>query len=167
MKRKLNEDDIPTPLAEMQEPHQAAQSPVFETLGLDSRLLQAIAREGLSKPTPVQAQVIPLALEGKDVSGEPLLTSFFAKLLLRSSSKGQDRIRKDLGLCFTRPRIDPTAEERKATPSTVSIITKKKKRYRSIRIRRPLPPSSSYLRKNSLHRFQKCSPPTLFFARKM
>lgn len=39
----------------------------FEEMGLDPRLLRAIAKRGLSKPTPIQLKAIPLILEGKDV----------------------------------------------------------------------------------------------------
>ncbi|KAI5075692.1 hypothetical protein GOP47_0009768 [Adiantum capillus-veneris] len=39
----------------------------FEDMGLDPQLLRAIAKRGLSKPTPIQLKAIPLILEGKDV----------------------------------------------------------------------------------------------------
>ncbi|MCJ1422065.1 ATP-dependent DNA/RNA helicase [Xylographa parallela] len=65
MKRKLNEEDVPTPLAPV--PKDRTSSRTFDTLGLDVRLLQAIAHKGYSSPTPVQSQAIPLALEGKDI----------------------------------------------------------------------------------------------------
>ncbi|NXY23893.1 DDX56 helicase, partial [Atrichornis clamosus] len=39
----------------------------FEHMGLDSRLLRAVAELGWAVPTAVQAQAIPLALEGRDV----------------------------------------------------------------------------------------------------
>lgn len=68
MKRKLNELDTPTSVTEASS--KVRKSLVFETLGLDARLLQAIANEGFSDPTFVQAQVIPLALQGKDILGE-------------------------------------------------------------------------------------------------
>ena len=67
MKRKLNEEDVPTPLAPV--PKDRTSSRTFDTLGLDVRLLQAIAHKGYSSPTPVQSQAIPLALEGKDILG--------------------------------------------------------------------------------------------------
>lgn len=62
MKRKLDENDAPCPA----DPSCLA-GPTFEALGLDSRLLQNIAQEGFSLPTPVQLKAIPLALEGRDV----------------------------------------------------------------------------------------------------
>lgn len=39
----------------------------FNTLGLSSELLKAISDEGYTQPTPIQNQVIPLVLDGKDV----------------------------------------------------------------------------------------------------
>ncbi len=39
----------------------------FESLGLSSELLRAIAEAGYTTATPVQAQAIPLILEGRDV----------------------------------------------------------------------------------------------------
>lgn len=64
MKRKLDENDVPTP-----EPTATSQNDQssFESLGLDPRLMQAIAKSQFSTPTPVQAKTIPLALEGKDI----------------------------------------------------------------------------------------------------
>ena len=39
----------------------------FEALGLDLRLLKAVRKLGLARPTAVQARCIPLVLQGKDV----------------------------------------------------------------------------------------------------
>ena len=41
----------------------------FEALGLDTRILQALAEEGYTTPTPIQAQSIPIVLEGRDLLG--------------------------------------------------------------------------------------------------
>ena len=41
----------------------------FETLGLSPALLRALAENGFSSPTPIQAQAIPLALAGNDLLG--------------------------------------------------------------------------------------------------
>ena len=41
----------------------------FEQLGLMPRLLQAVADEGYTIPTPIQAQAIPAILAGRDVVG--------------------------------------------------------------------------------------------------
>ncbi|CAK8684063.1 unnamed protein product [Clavelina lepadiformis] len=39
----------------------------FHEMGLDNRLLKAIAKLGWSEPTPIQEKAIPLALDGKDI----------------------------------------------------------------------------------------------------
>ncbi|KAI3958856.1 hypothetical protein MKX01_023532 [Papaver californicum] len=39
----------------------------WEELGLDSRLISALNKKGIDKPTPIQISGIPLILEGKDV----------------------------------------------------------------------------------------------------
>ncbi|XP_061204267.1 probable ATP-dependent RNA helicase DDX56, partial [Neopsephotus bourkii] len=47
----------------------AAEGPVarFEHMGLDPRLLRAVAELGWGSPTSIQAEAIPLALEGRDL----------------------------------------------------------------------------------------------------
>ncbi|BCX50176.1 ATP-dependent RNA helicase RhlE [Haloferula helveola] len=41
----------------------------FDTLGLSEGVLQAVQESGYETPTPIQAQAIPLILEGRDVIG--------------------------------------------------------------------------------------------------
>jgi ATP-dependent RNA helicase RhlE len=41
----------------------------FDTLGLKPELLRAVAEQGYSQPTPIQAQAIPVVLAGKDLLG--------------------------------------------------------------------------------------------------
>jgi superfamily II DNA/RNA helicase len=41
----------------------------FELLGLAGPIVSALASSGITKPTPIQAQAIPPALEGKDILG--------------------------------------------------------------------------------------------------
>lgn len=41
----------------------------FDTLGITPKLLEALQAFGVSTPTPIQAQAIPEAVEGKDVIG--------------------------------------------------------------------------------------------------
>ena len=41
----------------------------FDSLGFAPALNQALSRAGFSKPTPIQSQAIPLALEGHDILG--------------------------------------------------------------------------------------------------
>lgn len=67
MKRKLNGEQVPTPVEPTNFPHQESK---FASLGLDSRLLQAIAQENFSAPTMVQSEAIPLILDSKDVLGQ-------------------------------------------------------------------------------------------------
>ena len=64
MKRKLDSNDVPAPVDEVVK---AKKVTTFADLGLDSRLLQGIAKQDFEKPTPVQIKAIPLALEGRDV----------------------------------------------------------------------------------------------------
>ncbi|XP_033926451.1 probable ATP-dependent RNA helicase DDX56 [Melopsittacus undulatus] len=45
----------------------AAEGPGFEHMGLDPRLLRAVSELGWGRPTAVQAQALPLALEGRDL----------------------------------------------------------------------------------------------------
>ncbi|KAF4631239.1 hypothetical protein G7Y89_g6893 [Cudoniella acicularis] len=66
MKRKLDANDVPAPAEEV-EKNQAPPENTFASLGLDSRLLQGIAKQNFQTPTPVQSKAIPLALEGRDV----------------------------------------------------------------------------------------------------
>ena len=64
----------------------------FESLGLSAELLRAIAEQGYTEPTPVQAQAIPLILEGRDIragaqTGTGKTASFTLPLLQRLSSR--------------------------------------------------------------------------------
>ncbi|MGE5617285.1 MAG: DEAD/DEAH box helicase [Bacillota bacterium] len=44
-------------------------SPSFESLGLTPELLRAVAEQGYTEPTPIQAQAIPVVLSGRDLLG--------------------------------------------------------------------------------------------------
>lgn len=57
MKRKLDENDVPT----------AEAKSGFDAFHLDPRLLQSLSKSQYTEPTPVQARVVPLANEGKSV----------------------------------------------------------------------------------------------------
>lgn len=70
MKRKLDEDDVPTAV-DMKETFKKPSN--FNALGLDPRLLQAVAQQNFSAPTLVQSRAIPLALEGKDILGSRIM----------------------------------------------------------------------------------------------
>jgi superfamily II DNA/RNA helicase len=41
----------------------------FDSYGLPAKLTHALARIQFTKPTPIQAQALPLALEGRDILG--------------------------------------------------------------------------------------------------
>ena len=51
----------------MGEASSSSEAVSFDSLPIDLRLLKAVRKLGLEKPTPIQAHCIPLALEGKDV----------------------------------------------------------------------------------------------------
>lgn len=40
---------------------------LFSELGLSEQLLRAVAEQGYQTPTPIQAQAIPVILQGRDV----------------------------------------------------------------------------------------------------
>ncbi|KAK4252425.1 hypothetical protein C7999DRAFT_10126 [Corynascus novoguineensis] len=74
MKRKLDKNGEPvaatpeTDTKPSQSDKQAAEAePSFADLGLDPRLVQAVAKQSFEKPTLVQRKAIPLALQGQDV----------------------------------------------------------------------------------------------------
>jgi ATP-dependent RNA helicase DDX56/DBP9 len=78
MKRKLDKHDEPTvapsePETKTSKPQKQAAAFVaepelsFAELGLDPRLVQAVAKQSFEKPTLVQRKAIPLALQGQDV----------------------------------------------------------------------------------------------------
>ena len=67
MKRKLNPENIPTLATTSDEP--LSEGRAFDEFGLDYRLLQAVGGENFKTATPIQAQAIPLALEGRDILG--------------------------------------------------------------------------------------------------
>ena len=70
----------------------------FSELELDSELLRAIDEIGYSRPTVVQAQAIPHALDGKDVmASAPTGTGKTAAFLLPMIQHLQDFPRKKLG----------------------------------------------------------------------
>ncbi|KAK3292728.1 uncharacterized protein B0H64DRAFT_328529 [Chaetomium fimeti] len=74
MKRKLDSKDEPVEATSKPEPKPAkaekqseAAEPSFAELGLDPRLVQAVAKQSFEKPTLVQRKAIPLAIQGQDV----------------------------------------------------------------------------------------------------
>ena len=64
MKRKLDEGDVPVPILD-EKGH--SEAPAFASFGLETRILQAVAKQNFVTPTNVQSKAIPLALAGKDI----------------------------------------------------------------------------------------------------
>ena len=50
-------------------PAEPAAVPTFDQFGLDPKILRALAEQGYSRPTPIQAQAIPVVVSGRDVMG--------------------------------------------------------------------------------------------------
>lgn len=76
MKRKLDQNDVPASVSVSEPEPETTSKPAaakaesvesFAELGLDPRLVQAVAEQGYLKPTLVQRKAIPLALAGQDV----------------------------------------------------------------------------------------------------
>lgn len=77
MKRKLDQNGEPSPSStngaseesktKSAQAQQTTTEPSFDQLGLDPRLVQAVAKQNFEKPTLVQRKAIPLALDGQDV----------------------------------------------------------------------------------------------------
>lgn len=67
----------------------------FQTLGLHSSILKAIAETGYSEPTPIQSAAIPVILEGKDLigiaqTGTGKTAAFVLPLLTRMMQEKKD-----------------------------------------------------------------------------
>ena len=89
----------------------------FSDLSLDPRVLQAVTESGYATPTPIQAQAIPHALEGRDVLGIAQTgtgkTASFVLPMLCALSKGRARARmpRSLVLAPTRELAAQVAEQ--------------------------------------------------------
>ena len=86
----------------------------FKELGLDHDLLKAIAQSGFEEATPIQAETIPLVLEGKDVIGQDQTgtgkTAAFGLPILQHIDKA-DRSIQALVISPTRELAIQTQEE--------------------------------------------------------
>jgi len=88
----------------------------FSDLSLDPAVLKAIADAGYETPTPIQAQGIPPALEGRDVLGIAQTgtgkTACFVLPMITHLGKGRARARmpRSLVLCPTRELAAQVAE---------------------------------------------------------
>jgi len=107
MKRKLDKTGEPSaapaepkPETKPSQPETQPAEPSFAELGLDPRLVQAVAKQSFEKPTLVQRKAIPLALQGQDIlckaktgSGKtaayvlPVLSSILKRKAVRAPSR--------------------------------------------------------------------------------
>jgi ATP-dependent RNA helicase RhlE len=83
----------------------------FDSLGLSAALLRAVAEQGYTVPTPIQAQVIPVVLAGRDVlagaqTGTGKTAGFTLPLLerLAAAPLAQGRARRVRALILTPTR---------------------------------------------------------------
>ena len=81
----------------------------FKDLGLSAELLETIEESGYTTPTPIQAQAIPVALQGRDVLGIAQTgtgkTAGFVLPMIEILSKGRARARMPRSLI-----LEPTRE---------------------------------------------------------
>ena len=80
----------------------------FNELGLDRRVLKAVEETGYETPTPIQAQAIPHALEGRDVLGIAQTgtgkTASFTLPMISLLAKGRARARMPRSLILAPTR---------------------------------------------------------------
>ena len=84
-------------------------SPGFAALGLDPRLVSALATLGYEEPTPIQREAIPILLEGGDVLGQAATgtgktAAFSLPLLQRIAPEGGDGAREVRGFVLVPTR---------------------------------------------------------------
>ncbi|KAL9614325.1 MAG: hypothetical protein Q9167_001208 [Letrouitia subvulpina] len=79
MKRKLNDDLVPTPNSLLSV--DLSKDASFESFGLDRRLLQSVVKEGFASPTSVQSRVIPLVLEVRAKTGSGKTAAYVLPVL--------------------------------------------------------------------------------------
>ena len=85
----------------------------FSSMGLKKDLLHMIAKKGYERPTPIQSQTIPIALEGSDIIGQAQTgtgktAAFGIPILNRVIKKGRTQA---LIVCPTRELAVQVARE--------------------------------------------------------
>ena len=82
---------------------------IFDELGLDPRILEAVKSSGYTEPTPIQAQAIPAVISGRDVTGIAHTgtgkTAAFVLPMLHKLSQGRAKARMPRTLI-----LEPTRE---------------------------------------------------------
>ena len=82
---------------------------IFDELGLDPRILEAVKSSGYTEPTPIQAQAIPAVISGRDVTGIAQTgtgkTAAFVLPMLHKLSQGRAKARMPRTLI-----LEPTRE---------------------------------------------------------
>ena len=91
----------------------------FISLGLGSKLAQAIKEQGYVEPTPIQAKAIPVILAGRDVigvaqTGTGKTAAFVLPLLERLSASPSDRLMRALVVAPTRELVAQIEENVRA-----------------------------------------------------
>jgi superfamily II DNA/RNA helicase len=104
----------------------------FADLKLDPRVLQAVTDAGYTQPTPIQAQAIPHALEGRDVlgiaqTGTGKTASFVLPMItLLAQGRARARMPRSLVLAPTRELAAQVAENfdiyARHTPLTKALL---------------------------------------------
>ena len=87
----------------------------FNTFGLSAELLRAVAEEGYRVPTPIQRQVIPAILEGRDImagaqTGTGKTAGFTLPLLHRLSARAGDGSRRVIRTLILTPTRELAAQ---------------------------------------------------------
>ena len=89
----------------------------FEALGLRAELVRAVADEGYTQPTPVQAQAIPVILAGRDIlagaqTGTGKTAGFALPLLqlLAARTAGGDASRRPIRTLILTPTRELAAQ---------------------------------------------------------
>ncbi|HYK11305.1 MAG TPA: DEAD/DEAH box helicase [Gemmatimonadales bacterium] len=91
----------------------------FSALGLMPELVRAVAEEGYERPTPIQQETIPLALEGRDLigsaqTGTGKTAAFMLPILQRLSQSGGHGVTRALVLVPTRELAEQVATSARA-----------------------------------------------------
>ncbi len=87
----------------------------FDSLGLSAALLRGVAEQGYSEPTPIQARVIPIVLEGRDVlagaqTGTGKTAGFTLPLLQRLAASAPSDARRRIRALILTPTRELAAQ---------------------------------------------------------